>query len=264
MFSTQNPIVLLGAGNLGYHLGKRLSEVGAPLAQVFSRQPEKARALSEETGAQPVYRMQSISPSAGLYILAVSDDAIAPVAEQLARFLSGDKAVVHTSGATPSTVLQPHFQNYGVFYPLQTFSRNKAVNFSSIPVCIYSPEKALEVQLQTLAQQLSEQVYRIDDEERAVLHVAAVFVNNFTNYLYQAGHQIVKEKGLPFEMLLPLIRETADKIEQASPEAMQTGPARRGDRKTIAQHLEYLEKFPKFEAIYRLLSDNISEQYQKE
>ncbi len=258
---TPPSITLIGAGNLGYHLGMRLHASGAEIVQVFSRELAKAQELAEVTGAQPINRLKEVEPGADLYILAVSDGAIAPVAATLRQRLPADSPVVHTSGATPSTALAPYFTKHGIFYPLQTFSRSREPDFSTIPICIYSPDEELEGQLAALGRQFSQNVHRIDDDQRAILHVAAVFVNNFTNHLFHIGHTILEEEKLPFELLLPLIRETVDKIEANRPEDMQTGPARRGDRETIARHLVYLKKFPNFEKVYRALTKNIGEMY---
>jgi len=250
-------ITLIGAGKLGYHLGRRLHAVGAEIVQVFSRDEGKAQELATATGARPVARLEEVEPGADLYILAVADDAIAPVAAQLQQRLPAESAVVHTSGATPSTVLAPYFPKHGIFYPLQTFSRERAPDFTAIPICVFSPDGGLEGQLAALGRQVSRSVHRIDDEQRAILHVAAVFVNNFTNHLFHIAHEILQEEALPFELLLPLIRETVKKIEGHPPEDMQTGPARRGDRATIGRHLAYLKKFPDFEGIYEALTKSI-------
>ena len=262
--SFPSPITLIGAGNLGYHLGRRLHATGAEIVQVFSRQAAKAQELARATGAQPVSRLDEVKAGAGLYILAVSDSAIAPVATQLQQRLPAESAVVHTSGATPSAVLAPFFSRHGIFYPLQTFSRNREPDFSAIPICIYSQNEGLEEQLTTLGRLISQSVHRSDDEQRAILHVAAVFVNNFTNHLLHIGYEILKEEQLSFELLLPLIRETVDKIETGHPRDMQTGPARRNDQETINRHLAYLKKFPNFEAVYRALTNSLQKTYERE
>ena len=259
--ATPQNITLIGAGNVGYHLGRRLHAAGMEIVQVFSRDAEKARELAEATGAEAATGLEQIQPGASLYILAIADDAIAPVAQQLQPKLTVESAVVHTSGATPSTVLAPYFPKYGIFYPLQTFSREREPDFSTIPICIYSPKQELEGQLAMLGRQVSQSVHRIDDEQRAVLHVAAVFVNNFSNHLFHIGQEILNEEQLPFELLLPLIRETVDKVERHPPKAMQTGPARRGDQETIIRHLAYLKKSPNFEKVYKVLTKSIGEIY---
>jgi predicted short-subunit dehydrogenase-like oxidoreductase (DUF2520 family) len=250
-------ISIIGAGNVGWHLGRALAAAGQPVVQVFSRQGSKARELAAQIGAQPLDDLALISASADLYILAVSDDAIGPTVEALSRYLPAEKAVVHTSGSTPTEVLEPFFLRCGVFYPLQTFSREREIDFSSTPICVYSSNPSLEAQLQGLGGAISSSVHRIDDEQRAVLHLAAVFVNNFTNHLFQLGQQIVQGEGIPFDLLRPLILETARKVQDADPAAMQTGPARRGDQETIRRHLDYLQKFPKLANVYEIMTRGI-------
>jgi len=251
-------IFLIGAGNLGYHLGRHLVGQGCRVTGVFSRSIEKAGALSEATGIPHCHTYTHIDPDADIYLLAVNDQAIAPVARSLYQLGIRDKLLVHTSGATPSTVLRPFSTRYGVFYPLQTFSRERSVNFSKIPLCIQANREEDEATLTRLGAELSEAVYRIDDRERAVLHVAAVFVNNFVNHLFEVGYQILEEEALSFDLLRPLIEETAAKVQSNRPADMQTGPAARGDQATIDRHLEYLEDQAQLQDLYRLLSRHIN------
>lgn len=250
-------IVLIGAGNVGYHLGKRLFEKGLRPIQVFSRTPSKAIQLAESIEADPCSCLVDIRRDGTLYILAVSDDAIEPLSEKLSLHLPANALIVHTSGATPSTVLANSFSHYGVFYPLQTFSVNRPVNFDQIPICIDAPHKRDFEKLWGLGHVISSSVHRITDEQRAVLHVAAVFVNNFTNYLFGIGYDILKNHQLPFALLQPLITETVAKIKTAAPQEMQTGPAARRDKETINRHLKLLHEFPTFQTIYRQMSQGI-------
>lgn len=254
MLNNQSAIVLIGAGNVGYQLGKRLKTCGLNVVQIFSRAEDKARRLSETIQVPFVTDLAQVITDAELYILAIKDDAIAEVASQL-KIQNG--LVVHTSGATPSTILQPYFQRFGVFYPLQTFSVSKAVNFEQIPICIYANHLPDEQLLLQIAQQISSKVYPIDDLQRATLHVAAVFVNNFTNYLFQIGYDLLEKEHLPFDLLRPLIEETAAKVQAHKPSEMQTGPAIRKDEVTIKRHLEYLERFPAYRALYHILTEQI-------
>ncbi len=250
-------IVLLGAGNVGYHLGRQLAAAGVRIEQVFSRQLPKAEALAQLIGAMATDDLNKIAPAADVYILAVHDSAIAEVA---ARLPVQDQLIVHTSGATPSTILQPYSSRWGVFYPLQTFSLAKPVDFERIPICVYAnntPDMAL---LTDLAQRLSPKVYSIDDAQRAILHVAAVFVNNFTNYLFQIAYDIMQKENLPFDLLRPLICETAEKVQVHPPREMQTGPAIRRDATTIAQHLAYLKAFPEYQHLYQMITESIQKQ----
>lgn len=257
----EQKIILVGAGNVGYHLGRRLHEKDFAIAQVFSRTIEHAENLAKAVQAPYVTKFEDVDRDGNLYIISVSDSAIAPVARQLARLELDNPLVVHTSGATPATALMPYFDRFGVFYPLQTFSRARKVDFESIPICVHAVDENDTEQLLGLARRLSSKVYALDDEQRATLHVAAVFVNNFSNYLFQVGEDILREAGLPFDLLRPLILETAKKVQEQSPGVMQTGPAVRGDEETIQRHLEYLHRFPEYRELYQLLSRRIAEKF---
>lgn len=251
-------VVLIGAGNVGWHLGRRLKERGINIAQVFSRSLERAETLGTELACPVTNRLQEITPlDHCLYLLAIKDDNIEAVAGELAYLSNSRRAIAHTSGAVESSVLKDHFENYGVFYPLQTLSRDRPVDFEKLPLCVYSPNGPVENALKELAQKLSSQVQVINDNERKILHVAAVFVNNFSNHLFVVGKQIVEKEGLSFDLLRPLIAETAAKVMENAPESMQTGPAIRGDQKTILSHLRYLQKYPEFQNLYRVISHSI-------
>jgi len=252
-------IILIGAGNLGFHLGKKLFEEGLVVQQVFSRKKINAKRLAKLIDAEPISNLDKISKEGDLYILAIPDNIIETVANSLSKKIPASKLIVHTSGATPSSVLQPFFKNYGIFYPLQTFSISKEVDYQNIPICVDSNLKKNRILLEKIGKQISKKVYLINDKERAILHVAAVFVNNFSNNLFTIGETITKKENLPFEILKPLIQETVNKILDHSPNDMQTGPAKRGDKNTIDRHLKYLDKnFPEFSEIYKLMTHSIN------
>jgi len=258
-------LVLIGAGNVGWHLGQRLAECGHAPLQVYSRRQERAEALAGRIGSQPISRWEDLSPEADLYLLAVRDDAIDSVAEVLAKRLPDSALVAHTSGATPGKILAPHFEHWGVFYPLQTFSRAQALDFSAVPICIFAATEADENLLFLLAEKTSRFVRVINDEERALLHLAAVFVNNFTNAMYAAGFALAEEHGLDIDLLRPLLMETARKAKRQHPLEVQTGPAARNDQKTIERHLAFLRTGkPEYEEVYRLLTELIVQQQQPE
>jgi len=252
-------ICLIGAGNVGYHLANTFHESGIIINQIFSRKKTKAKRLAKKVGAEGINDLAQIHAGSDIYIIAVKDDAIAEVAENLTKVINKKtKLVVHTSGATPSTLLKKYFKQYGVFYPLQSFSQSLQVDFRQIPICIDSNRKANRLVLTKLGQQISDSVQRIDDQERAILHVAGVLVNNFSNHLYAQAAQICESENINFDLLKPLIKETVKKIENDPPSKMQTGPAIRNDLSTIDRHLAYLEKFPDIRHSYRLLSQLIS------
>lgn len=193
---------------------------------------------------------------ADIFIIAVSDDAIGKVS----KFLRNKKGlIVHTSGSVSMDVLS-NCKSYGVFYPLQTFSKDGKVDMMSVPLCLEAHDPADLDFLKQLAGKITENVYKIDSEQREALHLAAVFVNNFTNHLFYIGQQICHDKALAFDILYPLIHKTVDKLVRSAPYDAQTGPARRGDSETIEKHLEQLEN-SEFKEVYSTLNESIRKLY---
>jgi predicted short-subunit dehydrogenase-like oxidoreductase (DUF2520 family) len=244
-------IVILGTGNVAKHLfDVFLKCEGTNVLQVWGRNKDRLSHFKE--GAAISDAISGIL-EADLYMIAVSDDAVSEVA----RSLIGKKGlVVHTSGSVPLHALANQNRR-GVFYPLQSFSKDREIDFKSVPICI---EAETKTDLALLAESISNDVREISSEQRKSLHLAAVFVNNFTNHLFQIGNEICAEHGLPFGILLPLIGETVQKLGQLSPSEAQTGPARRNDHTTIKNHLDQL-KNKDHRDIYALLSKSISEKY---
>ncbi|AWM12433.1 DUF2520 domain-containing protein [Flavobacterium sediminis] len=245
-------VSVIGSGNVAQHLIKVFSKTtGIELVQAFARQPESLlHLLPYEKITNDYQKLQK----ADVYIISVTDNAIAEVSEQLPF---KDQLVVHTSGTSAISILDSKNRK-GVFYPLQTFSKNKEINFSSVPLCLETEDETDFQVLEKVAQAISEKVYRISSEQRRSLHVAAVFVCNFVNHLYYIGNEVCDKNNVPFEVLHPLIRETAQKIMELSPEEAQTGPAKRNDTKTIDQHIEFL-KDSKYQDIYKLLTQSIQD-----
>lgn len=254
-------IVLLGAGKLAQHLGPAFAKSGAEVLAVYNRHIASAKKLAAGLGPTTLAtdQWELLPGNADLYVLAVSDGAIPEVAQALSAAVGENLLVVHTSGATPSTVLADFFGQYGVFYPLQSFSEGRNVDFLEIPICIDASTPDLLASLSAVAKKISTKVYELTDEQRSQLHVAAVFANNFVNYLLGVSHQILQEAQIPKEILFRLIRETIEKLETGHAHAMQTGPAIRGDAATIARHEILLENKPEALAIYQLISQKIGE-----
>ncbi len=250
-------VVIIGAGNVGHHLGEHLVRCGVKVTQVYSRKEAPARTLAEKLKADFTTQWSQLDDNADLYLLTVSDGAIAEVAATLPFSVQHSPLVVHCSGATPQTVLAPHLERYGVFYPLQTFTKGKKLDFSKIPICIDANTAKDRELLNELAAQLGCPAYTINDQQRVTLHLAAVFVNNFSNHLFQIGEDILKQSALPFDLLRPLIQETAEKVMEVSPAQNQTGPAIRGDQATLNRHLQALEHQPDYAALYTLLTKSI-------
>lgn len=247
---------MVGAGRIAWHLGKRLKGKGMPIAQVISRTAENAEALADTLRAGWSDSPADLLPTADWVIIAVRDDAIENVARSFAPFVQ--KALVtHTSGGTAGAVLQPYFERYGVFYPLQSFSLEHTPVWSKIPFCVDAQSEEDVLFLRKTAKTIGNLVYRVNDEQRALLHVAAVFANNFANRCFAIAEKILDEKDLPFELLHPLMEETLAKALQDSPARMQTGPAMRGDVDTVRRHLDLLAEHPEWRTIYRELSQSI-------
>jgi len=224
-------VVIIGKGNVGIHLYKAfLNADGIGVTQINSRNLENV-------------------PIADVTIIAVSDDAIAEVSSKVKNSF-----VVHTSGSV-SMISLKNKTDRGVFYMLQTFSKNKEVDFSEVPFCLEAENNEKYLFLEKLAKSIGNNVYQIDSKQRKAIHVAAVFVNNFTNHMYKMGNDICIEHQVPFEILQPLIEETAIKVKTLLPEKAQTGPAIRNDKKTIKNHLDLLNN--KQKEIYTIITKSI-------
>jgi predicted short-subunit dehydrogenase-like oxidoreductase (DUF2520 family) len=247
-------ITIIGSGNVATHLAAAFKNVGHAIVQVYSRDMHNASLLAYHLKAEAIDNLGHVNPETDLFVIAIKDDAIESTAAELAKH---NRLIVHTSGTTSLQTLLRYTQNAGVFYPLQTFSKTREVNFNTVPLCIEGANKQIISTLNELAFAVSQNVYRVNSEQRKTLHLAAVFANNFPNYLYHVSHQLLVEKQLPFDLLRPLILETAEKVQEHLPASVQTGPAVRNDEKTMALHLEQLQENPDLQEIYKLLSQGI-------
>ncbi len=244
-------VSIIGSGNVAGHLVQAFAQSDSvQLAQLFSRKKDLGFLLPDS-----IHLIHDLSDfeEADLYIIAVSDDAIAEISASLPF---KNRLVAHTSGTMPLEIIHDNNRK-AVFYPLQTFSKNKAVDFRGIPICIEAQFAADYQLLERTARAISEKPYAINSEQRKALHVAAVFANNFTNHLYQIADEICRDHQVPFEILKPLIAETAAKVMLLSPSEAQTGPAKRNDRKTIDAHEAFLSDYKK--EIYHILTQSIQQ-----
>lgn len=249
-------VCLIGSGNVAHHLGHGLQKKGIDIVQVYSRNPKHARALSKalKTKSTSTY---SRLVKADLYLLAVRDDVITTVAKHIVKAKGPEIFLAHTSGTVNSDALGKHTASYGIFYPLQSMRKDATVDLKKVPFCISASNDVLKNKLTVLAKKLSKLVYSISDEQRTQLHLAAVIVNNFSNHLYTIAEDICKDKNVPFEVLLPLIRETSQRLSLHSPRDVQTGPAIRKDQQTIERHLTMLRPDKDLMKIYNLLTQHI-------
>ena len=247
-------IVMIGTGNTASVLGRKLVKAGHRIIQVYGRDSAEASALAYELGTESTNYWNVVNKNAGLYILAVSDIGIEEVVRELRL---KDKTVVHTAASVPMEILKSTGGQYGVFYPLQTLKK-EVTKLPDIPLLINASDATTLDLLDELGHSISKNVLQASDETRMKLHLAAIMVNNFTNHLYVLAEAYCKKEGLDFGLLLPLIKETASRIENLSPSQLQTGPASRGDKATMDKHLELLETHPQLQKFYQLFSESIA------
>ncbi len=247
-------ITIIGSGNVATHLAAAFKNAGHRMVQVYSRDMQHAALLAYHVKAEAINDLQQIDPETDLFVIAVKDDAIVPVAQELAKF---KKITVHTSGATNLATLAAIIPEAGVFYPLQTFSKEKEIDFWTVPLCIEGVDEKVTAELEQLARTVSNNVYRISSDQRRILHLAAVFACNFPNYLYDVARNLLADNQMGFDLLRPLILETAQKVQGNLPADVQTGPAVREDQLTMENHLQLLKSEPELQTIYKLLSQGI-------
>lgn len=255
-------VSFIGSGNLAWHLAPALDNAGFVVKEVYSQNPKHAEALTERLYQAEVKASLDFSTSAsGLFIIAVHDDAIESIAQEI--ILPDDAVLVHTSGSQPLQALRfAATANTGVFYPLQTFSKSKKVNFKDIPLFIESNTSEAEIALTTVAKAISHRVKKIGSEERKALHISAVFASNFTNHMLTISQEILQQNSLTFELLKPLIEETIAKALSIGPQHAQTGPAMRGDLKVLDKHMEFLHDDEDLNEVYKTISQHILNHYQ--
>ena len=246
-------ITLIGSGNVATHIGKALLNKGIEINQVYSHTKANAFELATELNAMPCDDVKFISDESDAYFICIKDDFITEVVQHLS---TKNKIIAHTSGSVPMKVLNS-FRNHGIFYPIQTFSKDKDLNISSVPFCIEANNTETKHALIELAKKISNQVFEIDSEQRKQIHIAAVFACNFSNYMYSIANDLLEQKHINFNILKPLILETAKKIQDHSPKSMQTGPAERKDEKVIQEHIDQLSNNKEYQKIYQLMSKAI-------
>ena len=255
----EQTIALVGAGNVAVHLGKALAEAGHTIAAVCSRTPESRTSLAAALSpATPVATPDFRNLDLDLVILAVPDAVLAGVAAELQ--VQEGTMVVHTSGSQPLSLLDVVAgARTGVFYPLQTFSKVKPVDFSTTPILVEAREEETLQELEQLARSISRQVQVVSSDARKQLHLAAVFACNFTNHLLGISREILQQANLPTNLLQPLLNETIAKASQFHPFTVQTGPAVRGDQNVLQEHLRLLQNQPRYQQLYQALSESIGE-----
>ncbi len=255
---TIQKIVIIGSGHVGTHMGLAFRLAGLDVVQVYSRTAAHAQALAGKLECGYTDRMDALNPDADMYLIALTDDAIE---DMVALFPYKKKLLVHTSGTTPLDALSNGSSRYGVFYPLQTFSKDVSLDYQKVPFCLEVSRDDDRAALEHLARKLSNTVQWTNSAQRRMLHVAAVFACNFVNHMYAVAADILKKQELSFDLLRPLIEETARKALENTPEAIQTGPARRNNLKVTKKHLEMLKENPDYHKMYNFISESIRKKY---
>lgn len=250
----KNKISVIGSGNIAWHLSHALDKSGHVIDQVISRNELHAKELAEKFGAFYSNRLESVNPGVDVVLICVSDDQI----ESVVSGLPFTQAIVaHTCGSQPIDILSGPSKNTGIFYPLQSFSKTRKVDMLKVPFLLEASNNTSLRSLETLADSISNHVTFADSATRLKYHLSAVFANNFVNHLFDLADRFLSKNNLDFNVLKPIILETAAKVQDMTPRDAQTGPAKRGDRHTIEKHLELLKDDPKLAELYNFLSNNI-------
>jgi len=247
-------VVIMGSGNMAWHMGHWLIGSGIQVNQIFSRNIERGAGLAAELKTEFTNRLDKIQERTNLYLLTISDDALTAVIRQA---VFGNRLVIHMAGSVPIDIFKEKVKNFGVLYPLQTFTMGKPVEYSQIPVFIEASNAKNLARIEQLAFKLSDRVYKVDSEKRAYIHLAAVIASNFTNHMLAVAEKYMQERNLSFDLIKPLVQETIAKALSISPFLAQTGPAVRGNTGVIEKHLSLLENHPEIRELYRVISESI-------
>lgn len=247
-------IVVVGSGNVATHFARAFHASGNDIVQVYSRNIAHAQVLASQLDAQAIDRFADLADDAHLYLLAIPDDALYEVVTQISP---KQGIMVHTSGSVPMDVLKPLSAKIGVVYSPQTFIKSLEMNYSELPFCIEASDGEVLERLKNLVLPVSEKIYEINSDQRRKLHLAAVFVNNFGNALNAMAQDITMQNDIPFEILHPIIAVTAEKASHGDLWLLQTGPAVRGDEKTISNHKKLLSGDGDLLEIYSLITNII-------
>jgi len=245
-------IAIIGTGNVAYNLANAIKNEH-DLIQIYGRDSKKAQLLADITSCMAISELQDLDTTLDLVIIAVTDNAVGDIALQLK---DSDATFVHTAGSLDIDVLSK-FKSHGVLYALQTFNKENLINFQDIPVCIEANNSSTLNKLEEVARSISNNLQIITSTQRKHIHVAAVFTSNFSNHMITIAEDLIKQHGMDFSILQPLINETYSKLQTSSPGDVQTGPAKRNDQKVMSEHMELLNTSPEYQKIYTLVSESI-------
>ena len=251
-------LTLVGAGNLAWHLGHAFTEKGLKIDKIINRSTESAASLALELGTRYTTNFSVSNSESDFTILAINDSYLE---EMLLKMNLSETIVLHTSGSTDIDIFNGRVKKFGVLYPLQTFTKNKKIDFSKVPVCIEASDKTTLNLLLNLASRISNHAQVMNSEKRRSLHLAAVMANNFTNHIIARTFDFLDKNGIDKQLILPLLEETLEKIKLIGPKEAQTGPARRNNVEILNKHLKMIEKEQELKNLYNAISDSIIAYY---
>ena len=249
-------IAIIGSGNVAWHLAPELENAGHCVSELYSRNPKNAKALQKRLYNAEINPSLDFSDSqAQVFILAIADDAIENIAQEIA--LPVGAVIVHTSGSQPISKLgYASAAHLGVFYPLQTFTKSKRISFEDIPILIEAEDKQTARILKNLGKSISKKIFEVSSKDRLAIHVAAVFACNFSNKMFGIAKEILQNQGFDFSLLRPLIAETINKSLDIGPKQAQTGPAARRDLETLDKHMDFLKR-SEYQKLYKIITKKI-------
>lgn len=256
-------ISIIGGGNVAWHLTQNFTLAGLNVFEVYGRDPNEADTFSNFTNTTYISDIKKMRSDADIYIIAVNDDVIEQVLDELPFKITSEQILAHTSGARPSKILAPYAIHYGCLWPLQTLTKELPIASSQLPIIFNGSDFVSEAHLGEIADQISDYVMLVDDKKKGKMHLAAVMLNNFVNHINRLVSDYCKVEGLDFSIFKPLIKETALKLDLGSPSEIQTGPAKRNDKLTIEKHLEMLENYDELYRFYCLATESIIKKYHK-
>lgn len=252
-------IVIIGSGNLATQLSLAFKSAGKTIVQVFSRTEEHAKELADKIGCNYTTRIEEIRQDADVYIFSVKDDALSGLVASICH-KRPNGLFLHTAGSMPMDIFRGHVSRYGVFYPMQTFSKNRKVDFREIPCFVEGSDEEVLAEIHSMAASISDHVVDCDSEKRKKMHLAAVLACNLTNHCYRLAERLLESEQIDFQLFLPLIEETARKVKDMSPKDAQTGPMVRYDQNVMQMQMSMLSD-ERTREIYRLMAESIHEDH---
>lgn len=246
-------VSIIGSGNIAHWMVFAMRKAGILVRQIYSRQLNHAKALALPAGAKAIDNLGDLTPDSDLYLFAVKDDSYEGLLQHLPFRLP---LAAHTAGSLSIRIFQSYAESYGILYPYQSVSKGMDFEGVEVPLCVEASHAKAEAELLALAKSLSRNVQLLDESQRLVLHRAAIFGCNFTNAMYSISYDILRDHHIDWQMILPLLQNTLDKVKSMNPHEAQTGPARRGDMNVIQKHQEALQD-ERLKEIYRLMTEYI-------